>query len=676
MSKHLTAVPLQGIRPDSLGNYFIGLGLVSVLAQKSSDVRASWRDGSFVILGPGMSRESIEEYVLTKWKPTPYERWWADKQKADTKAGTDQNIWKARSKESTSRVRVLDAHLVGVGRRNQFNSVMQMGGKIGQRDLARVSENVHKLLRESEEEAKAGWLEATLFGESQTPLPRLTSVGTWFVFANKSFNSGQSWSREGQLSPWSFLLALEGALILVGGASRRLGANARAYAVFPFISDVPSPVSEGEVGAAKAEFWAPLWKHPATVSEVRALFERGLARIGQRAAKAPHEFAVAARAAGVDAGVTEFVRFTLRQTTSSQVYEAVPSGRVEVASADRSDSELIQPLIPWLDRLPYEPRDSKQSGKFKGLRGPIEQGIIRLAERPDGPERWQQLLLTLADTQSRIDRNRNLREPRRALPWLVPEWFQRGWPTPTPEIRVARAIASTGAGTEMPILANVFGVEFDKQKRPILPKDHRPQRAIWHRGDVVRLFADVLERRLIDTDAESGVPLTARCSCSPDTVISFLSGALDFNEIGIWIRPLSLIDWSRWILPKVPEDASPHFARDGTYLLQALFRPLFSPYRLEIDGDELFPEHLRPRSTTARRLLNLIRQGEWTEAIQLARNHYLAAGRSIVLPSGHIDADGNRLAASLLIPVRRFDVVAGLTRWLQPSKTLSRGERL
>ncbi len=180
---------------------------------------------------------------------------------------------------------------------------------------------------------------ALLFSEIQrSPLPNLNSAGTWFVYANKTFNSGQDWYREGQISPWSFLLALEGALLLIGSVGRRLGSRAHPYAVFPFVTDRPSPTSSDEVGLARAEFWAPLWIQPANLVEIRTLLQRGLARIGQRVAQAPHEFAIAALAAGVDTGIETFVRFVLRQTTSSQVYEALPRERIKVREARNRES--------------------------------------------------------------------------------------------------------------------------------------------------------------------------------------------------------------------------------------------------------------------------------------------------------------------------------------------------
>jgi CRISPR-associated protein Csx17 len=669
MHKQLSAMTLAGIRPDSLGNYLVSLGLLSALAAKWPTVRGCWRNGCFVVLDDQLTREQFESYLLDEWQATAYARWWSEKQKADTKAKADKNLWQARGIQTIANTRLLDAHIVGVGR-NQFNPVLGTGGNIGKRDLAKVYENAKTLLAKSERAVSDGWLKATLYADFDTPLPDLTSAGTWFVYANKTFNSGQGWYREGQISPWSFLFALQGALLLVGGVAKRLSANARSYAVFPFISDTPSPLSESEVGVCKAEFWAPLWKQPTSLPELRALLERGLARIGQRTAKAPYEFAVAARSAGVDAGVEEFVRFVLRNTTSSQVYEAVPGERIQVGATDSADSELIQQIISWLDRLPYEPRDSKQKGKFKGLRGPLEQTIIRIAERPDDAERWQHLLLLLAETQSRIDRNKDLRGRCQALNWLSEGWFDAAWPVVPLEIELARAVASLGAGGEMPLAVNSFGIELDKKRAPTFSGDKRPQRAIWHQGDLLRLLADVLERRLVDTDATNPLPLAARVRCPLTAIEAFLSDNLDLELIGRWIPPLSLIKWTQ---PQLATSATQVQSTNSTMLLHSLFRPLFYPHKLEVERKEFFPDRLKPSAALARRLLNLIRQGELGEAVQLAQSRYLAAGRAIVLPPVDLSADYERIAAALLIPMYNSDVVSGLRRWLQPSKNQSKG---
>ena len=521
------------------------------------------------------------------------------------------------------------------------------------------------------------------------------------MYANKTFNSGQDWSREGQLSPWSLLLATEGAFLLVGGVNRRLGSRARPYAVFPFVSEPSQPETDGEIGMARAEFWAPLWQHPATITELHALFQRGLAKLGGRPAQAPHEFAVAALDAGVDSGVSEFARFELRQTTSSQVYEAIPRERIRVRSTTKlSDddnattpiSRLLLPLIEsgWMDRLPFEPRDSKQKGKFVGLRGPIEAAILQISERPDDADRWQQLLLRLAAAQARIDRNKALRERCVAIPPLSTAWFEHVWPAPCPEVEIARAIASVGwyAGrTPIPLLANVFGVSVTFRQdifRTSLPKTRTAQ-AVWGPGDPLQNLLNLAQRRLTDAedlpkDAKglSSTPFAGTCVCSANLIQQFLaSNALvDLDQIARWIPPLSLINWSRWsrIASTVPdlESNQPRYVADGTGMLHALIRPLFhcDPKRNVYldDGTPLFQPEQMPKPNLLRRLFNLLRFGELDEAVKVLRDRYLAVGRSIVMPPEGLVADRERIAAALLIPMSDSDVRCGVRRWLQPAR--------
>lgn len=680
MKPLLRAAHCYAINTDSLGRYLCGLGVLSALSRKWPSVRAAWSSGHLVLLDDDLTLEDVKKYLLSEWQPTPYERWWTEAQKKDTKAKSSTNVWRMRNTQTRSNVRTLDAHLVGASR-NRFNPILGTGGNIGKRDLTKLQADARHLVGNNPNDA-ASWLEATLSGDPEVKLPDLSNAGTWFVFANKTFNSGQSWFREGRISPWSAILALEGAFLLVGSVNKRLGARSRSYAVFPFVSQPSQPTTEGEIGAAKAEFWAPLWENPATIAEIQTVFQRGLARIGGRAAQAPHEFAVAARSAGVDAGVTEFVRFELRNTTSSQVYESAPRQRIHVgAQADDGhgapqparDADLLMQLIEsgWLDRLPTEPRDPKQRGKFVGLRGPIEAAIIDVSEQPDDPERWQNLLQLLATTQFRIDRNRRLRERCVPLPWLSTGWFDRAWPSPVPdEIRIAQGIASIGASSDYPLLMNVFGIERQRHGHFAFPKS-RPQRAVWHHGNPIHLFADVLHRRLIDMQPMDNVPLNASCPCPASMVRQFLAADLDDELLSRWIPALALIDWSQnrdnWRMRDEPEEVP---SPDGATLQQALFRPFFHPRKIWIDRDiALFPEERRPHAGLARRLFHLLRYGQLDEAIQVARHAYLAAGRSIVVPPKEFSIVDDRFASSLLIPVHTRDVASGVRRWLQPHKT-------
>jgi CRISPR-associated protein Csx17 len=633
------------------------------------------------------------------------------------------NFWKERNERNAAEVRQADSHLVGMGR-NCFNPVFGSGGNVGRRDLSSVWDRCAVLAGKKErpktasnssaastkERNKASkqaleaaeWLESTLHG-THGALPQSKSAGTWFVFANERFNSGQRWSRDkGNLSPWSYLLSMEGAFLLIGGVNRRLGSRSRPYAVFPFVSEPSQPETDGEIGLARAEFWAPLWDNPATLGEVQMLLQRGLARLGGRAAQAPHEFAVAALAAGVDAGVTGFARYELRQTTSSQVFEAIPREHIKVdpetASTPQNGSravasQLLLALIEsgWLDRLPYEPRDSKQKGKFVGLRGPVEAAVVQVGERPGDATRWQALLLKLATVQARIDRNKAHRERCAAVRPLGPAWFDLAWPEPDGvpvEIEMARAIASIGwlrnvKTGDLPLVANVFGVEVTARGRSIgvrFPKA-RTARAVWGNGMPVQVLLDVAHRRLIDADKPASRPFVAACYCSADAVRRLLrnDGSIDLDEVIRWVPALSLIDWSRRPrLVTVREDPTQSSVEiDGTIALHALACPLFHGRKLSVWNSEtrerepLFPQKLEFTAGLLRRVFNLLRFNSLDEVIQVLRNRYLAAGRDIVMPGADFKADGELVAASLLSPISDQAVVSGFRRWLHPHKRRS-----
>lgn len=438
MKQHLTTLPLGGIHADTLGHYLTSIGVLRAAAQKWPSVRGCWRGGRFHLLGCGSTADELVAFFKTQWRPTRFDRWWSTAQSDATRAlakskqgmvsgrELDPLHVARREQADLSQVHVFDA-VMACGQSRVFSPIFGTGGNIGKRNLAKVQKECLRLtgrMDVSGSEVSAGtpiarknsrqidpaeWLRMTLLGDDGVELPEVQSAGTWFVFANKTFNSGQQWYREGRLSPWSFLLAMEGATMLRGGVNRRFGARARGYGVFPFMCRPAAPVEPGEVGLGHAEFWAPLWTCPATVLDVLALFRRGLARIGGRAATAPHEFAAAAMTAGVDAGVSCFARFELRQTTSAQVYEAVPSGRIQISSTTtptasaRRDANLITPLVEsgWLDRLPREPSDPKQKGRFVGVRGLVERMMIRIAEQPDDPACWRDLLFSLSDAQVR-----------------------------------------------------------------------------------------------------------------------------------------------------------------------------------------------------------------------------------------------------------------------------------
>ena len=642
MKQQLTAIPFDGLNTDCLGNYLAALGVIAAVQERWPEIRACWNAQRLVLLAPSeFDRDQLVQHLLTTWNPTPFRRWWDAAFTEDKAAAKKRLVPSAlnllRSSADLAQVRVLDATVV-VHQRPITNPLLgPLAGKVSDKrnfesahvaasqwiGVARTGEisaaglsneamaALKRFRRRSDRiELAAEWLSHTLFGSAARDIPQLAGAGTWFGTGNRSYNNGQAWYREGQLSPWSVIFAMEGVFQLVGGVNRKLGPRSRPYAVFPFLSDPARPESESELGLLReGEFWAPLWTYPASRTEIRVIFQRGLAKLGTRSASAPHEFAVAALGVGVDGGIAEFARFEFRQTTSSQVYEAIPRQRVSVPRTRTHQdnvSSLLLALIEskWIDRLP---RDTTRPRRFFGLRGPIEAAIVSIGERPDDGERWQRLLLLLADSQSRIDRNKDLRKHRLPLPPLSPNWFLQAWEMPPAEIIVARAVASVGwcfGKAPIPLLGNVFGVTTTTRRREwrISLPETRTAQAVWGPGAPLQSLLDVAQRRLTDAEGLPRAPFAGTQFCSAALVQRFLSdcGGLDLEEVAKWIPPLSLIDWSNPPRQSAGDDALDELQQldDGTSMLHALVRPLFHVDRereFELESGTLLvrPDHLQ-----------------------------------------------------------------------------------
>ncbi|MEM3341523.1 MAG: type I-U CRISPR-associated protein Csx17 [Thermoplasmata archaeon] len=662
----LNVVHCEGITPDSLGQYLCGLGLLKVLSKNSewNKVRGCWQNHIFAILGKDLTKEKIENYLLNNFlcTITEYRRKWKNHQKEDSNKKQDKSIWSYRNEAPDEEVEVLDAHIIGA-EKLFFNPIFGTGGNIGKRDLEKPAKKAIEEIKKLTPSIKKRMLEYTLYQNGNVELPELSSTGTWFVHANERYNSGQNWSSKGYLSPWAFLLALEGALILSGGIGKRLGSVRQPYALFPFITDRPSPVSEKEMDVSEAEFWAPLWEYPATIEEVRKLFERGLARVGQRAAKAPYEFAAAALSVGVDAGVKAFCRYKIRRTTSSKTKEVVPDTIIPIhkQTEQARNKKLILEIIPWLGTLRFG-----EKPKYSDFIGPLEDIIIKIGKEPNNEEYWQKLLLLLADTQQRIDESTGSPKKTPPLPMLSREWFENAWPKPSPEIIIARAIASIGSGSNRRILTNIFGIE---QGESGLKFKETSVSKVWHKNASLRTLKELIYRRLMDADHTDGLSILDGVIPAPPALISrFINGKLDIEQIIRWVPAFSLIDW--YSLPPPEDDVE--LPLDGAYQLYSLLKPLFQPkgYSIKINGFELFPEPVRPGPSTARHILNLMVNNDWQRVIEFVRSRYHAAGWQIIIPPEDTKADADLMIGSLIIPMRNKDVKASIVRWLYPRKKM------
>src|SRR6185295_19057112 len=97
-----------------------------------------------------------------------------------------------------------------------------------------------------------------------------------------------------------------------------------------------------------------------------------------------------------------------------------------------------------------------------------------------------------------------------------------------------------------------------------------------------QMMLNIAHRRLVDADEPTSKPFAAACYCSEVAFRRLLrnDGSSDLEEVIRWIPALSLIDWS-YHHREFGQRSESLVESDGTFLLQALARPLFHGRKLE-----------------------------------------------------------------------------------------------
>ncbi|MCL2777224.1 MAG: type I-U CRISPR-associated protein Csx17 [Polyangiaceae bacterium] len=716
----LPALALPGLTPNSLGNYLASLGLLRVLGRKWPRTRIAWRDEVLqVVGGPPTLDELFDELVriagtqsnsdvnTREW--TQYDKAWSYAQKEGTKAksGAPLALWQAEAPEA--QVQFFAAHAVP-HTRVSFNPLLGSGGNAGRRDFAagwkkaavalvaatkttkgRGKRKVETSVGSSApSDGRRNALEAFLLGGPVTEMVEKLAAGSWFSDATKLYNSGQSVAREGQLSPWAMVLACEGLAFFAGGASRRLGARStRAVGAFPFVTQPIAATAEKEADRLRGEIWTPLWTRPMSLAEATTLFSRGRAELRGRGALTPAAFATAVRERGVDAGVSEFRRFTLGRTTSSNTFEPRLEARfsldtgVEYPAATASALDRVTALI---EQRSF-PRDDK---RFVGLRGSIEAALLDVAAEPSNAEASRSLIDAITAALDRIDRNRSFREGKvrwepLPLAWL-PSLFADE--QSSVEARLALSLVSSFPVAQ-PFATYRFGVEW--QYGPTYGNythaERPPARWVWGPGELARVLGAVLSRRLLDEAKLNATqsrrpPGRAPLPVATSHLRQWLAGEIDESLLQAWLSRLALFDWRkvpREVCSLIHAETAPPQVVDGELTLLGLVQPLVDQRPLVVQSllpEDLLSDKTGARTTeAARSLVTLIRAGNLDAAVRLASSRYAMAGARLALfDVPWCTRDPERFVAALLFTISNRNRAVVFERWLRPRRRQPGGE--
>ena len=692
LMSRLPVVSFSGLNADSLGTYLASLGLCSLAARRWPGVRACWQNARFCLVGGPTALEQVVDFVgevgaTNEW--TEYRKPWDQHKKADVKAKTAMRTARWRSLEADETLLLLfGAHLALDGR-VRMNPLLGTGGNAGQRDFAKGWKASVQTIRKPPHPQNRDTLKVDLGAFLEGAPCRYAgskfNAGSWFGTDNKTYNHGTKRPfREGTVTPWAMTLACEGLTFFAGGPSRQLGSRRQPKGAFPFVTTAMAPNNVGEAGGVEAEIWAPVWTRPMTKPELSSLFIRGRSEVGGKAATTSAAFSVSILGRGVDAGVAEFRRFLLLHTTSSQTFESRLVNVVPMPkkAEDRATIQATQRVIALRDTLPQD-RKIGQRWRFVGLRGPLEQALVRLStSEPNAgrAERGWMLADELFDALVKVDRNRTLRGRDVRFRLLPGEWATRLFREDPPdrEARLALALASLAATpTAPPLIAYRIGVR--EAGRAWEFPEAVPARRVWTGAALAENLCAMGERRVFDATqsrATAPPPFGATFPADLDDVHAWLSGDVDEGQILQWVNRLCLFDWN-WRENRASSEAlrgnrgmRDDPTVDGMLALYGLFRPLVS--------DSLFRRALGNSGVGAKegascmhltRTIALLRRGDLSAAADAARAVYHSA--SVALADFDLIATGvdtERLLASLFIPCRSRAIVSVFRRWRAPTQ--------
>ena len=576
----------------------------------------------------------------------------------------------------------LDSALALSGDRLNFPQLLGTGGNDGRLDftnnfMQRLASTFDVATGKPKEDAER-LLRTALFADGTWAFHNV-AIGQFAPGAAGGPNASTGYEAGSNVNPWDFVLALEGAIMFAGAATRRH--QAEVGASFPFTVRPTGAgwggVADSDEENARAEFWAPLWDQPAGHRELEGLLKEGRAVLNGKTARDGLDFARAAASLGTSRGVSGFARygFVMR---SGKAYLAAPLGTQSVGSHTSKGVELISDLDVggWLRKVRRLAREKGAPARARTAIKQLEDTLFAMSEAHVSPRSVQGALGALGDLVKWLRDSRDALEKISPPPPLSYKWVRMA-DDETPEYRVAAALASLGwpsvenprqdttAESEAPSTDEVENTAAPKKRIALaahfasldaetIPKRRREwdaqnqTRVVWGEGSLESNLIAVLQRRLIDEAIAA--PLEAVTSARLADIATFLGG--DFDDVRcarllaglVWAQPAWLPFAKQPLRPVVP------FA-------YAALKPIFAP---DTSLKELAEEGLTPldcKLPIPPGLVARLQNGGVEKAVHLALARARASGIAcpFASPRMHQKTEiGRRLAAALLIPLDEY----------------------
>lgn len=673
----MTPIVFGGVSTVSLGSMLEGYGLIAVVGELWPDALFWWDDGGAVVASWQEIPDRFWDRLassLREWGKNvgaSFEKTRGNKKQG--RAGDDPPL------ENRAHWDALDADLaafaagagVAFGRAHRPSPLIARWGQDG-------SANYFTALKDAAAAVKKTTgddLRRSLDGSAETQSVRLPKGGgLFFPDAIKRYATGTAWEheRDGARTPWDYMLAMRGVLLLRGTARSPRGSR-RSYPAFPFVFGGQAVRAQGKLVEIN-EVFLPTWgeARPRSLAELSIQIRQFQARAGTRDfAATSADLRRAIRGRAVSGGFDAFHRFALepRKPGDRQPQlQAVGRGVTRVGSVSDAATSLRLLLAPiddagWLDRFRYDAR-SRQTEALTLERSVLDVAVHTALDDPTA-DRHTEVLAAVWQLQYRLLEVAGSERFRAAPILSAREWHPMLAPLldSSPEARIAWAIASIGwvrprDGEEgdrlRPLVEQLLPVRYEPGPRALrVPDPAPPARIAWGRQAPARDFAALLWRRWLDSSDAACFPLGGARIAPLADVMAAVRGELDVSRIHDLVTAFLVLDGSG---PSTVPLQTISYSMSPVYAVLRLWIELgihpFSNSRRPMDGDVVrgiltggAAEVGRATVRAAQRLRVTGLPGSWPDDQR-------PAGRAVACPAPRVlPAEAARLALALLVPI-------------------------
>lgn len=672
----MTKYTLNGCDPKVFGSYLKALGLFEILAKQYNDVKAYWENDSFNILLPLESKEEIINFFMEKYKPLPIVSPWnkgggfinSKKELTDLlglkdpRLKTYQNVIRkaqyimsqlgitgithknkvtivkaCRNYLPPDTIKWIDAALV-IGNENLFvTKIMTNGGNEGNFDYSNaymkyiyyIFNNIKKNNNKIEE-----LLKNSIFGTYTDKLIEM-KVGKFIPGRAGGFNEGFGFeNKEFNANPWDYIFLIHGLLFFSTGLGKRTMSN-KYFIRSPFT--VESSVSiDTENKNSVYEIWAPLWKNPAYLSEIKKMFENGRVEISNSPVTKGIEFMEAIKNYGVDRGIEQFVRYVLLNTRGRSGYVAAPAGAYQTGYMP--DINIVKEINPLLNRLDsYIYRLERPPKSLLVLKLNIDNALSNMLTHGISVG-IEKLLVSIGKMEmylSKIQHNDILANPP-VIDGLSPDWLNLN-KEPSNEYIIASAISS------------IYGIRNYLEPLMKMKWNDSVNDYSWNGSNIYARISNVVYRMFIK-NMDKYSPLSSRLIINPEYATLVIDGDLGGDKLENLLYGLM---WIKWNKNKQEDDTKTRKKYDvekskidkPLYLEYATIKLLYVGNKININEEDI---EVKGNA----KLIGMLKGNNIKDAYGVAYNTIRSKNIDIIHQDLFNELEGTRLAASLLIPAK------------------------